>query len=227
MISLNGITKKYDNRTVLCDLHLKIDEGESICITGESGVGKSTLLNIIGMLDTDYDGEYLYKENVITQCDSDEFRNRHIGFIFQQFNLLSNLSIIDNILLPYTFCDKDFPDIYIYINTLLDRFGLKYYKERAVNTLSGGEQQRVALIRSIILNPMLIIADEPTGNLDERNGRLVVDFLHEMNNAGKSIVVVTHNTKFAREFDTKYKIKGGRLYENPSGFKNNKVVFHT
>lgn len=214
MIELKKITKAYGEKVILDKLNLKVETGEYISITGDSGAGKSTLLNIIGTLDYEYSGEYVYNEKVLKR--KKEFnihRNKEIGFIFQQYNLIPNLSAYENIILPYTFFKGRIADIDKIIDNNLVRFNMKDKKHQVVNTLSGGEQQRIALLRSILLDPNIIVADEPTGNLDRNNAAIILDFLSEMNDLGKTIIVVTHDIEFSKQAKKSYMIAGGKLHE--------------
>ncbi|MBQ9701292.1 MAG: ABC transporter ATP-binding protein [Lachnospiraceae bacterium] len=213
ILSLHNISKSYGLKKVLDNINLNIKEGEYISITGESGAGKSTLLNIIGGLDYAYEGEYYFQECLLVEKKLSQFRNKHIGFIFQQYNLLSSLSSKENVLLPYVYCKKDIDGIEQRCEELFEKFSLKDQKEQIVSTLSGGEKQRVALLRSIIMDPDIILADEPTGNLDNKNAMLVREFLKEMNMYGKTIIVVTHDIEFANEAKRHMHISGGGLYE--------------
>ncbi len=213
LITLKHITKTFGNRSVLEDVCLDIDDGEYISVIGESGAGKSTLMNIIGLLDSEFGGEYLFRGAPIDRKHANLFRNEHVGYIFQQYNLLPTLTAYDNVMLPYAFSDKNYGNIEERAETLFRHFGLWEIRDQEVAKMSGGEKQRVALIRSIILEPEILIADEPTGNLDSRNAQLTQTFLEEMHQQGKTIIVVTHDEAFAKKADRIYRIQGGRLDE--------------
>ena len=213
MIELKSIIKKYGKKTILNEVDLQISEGDYISIIGDSGAGKSTLMNIIGTLDSDYSGEYYFKGERLQKRFINDFRNRHIGFIFQQYNLIPNLSVYENVFVPYVYHKNKIIDIHSRANGLLEKFNLYSNRNQIINTLSGGEQQRIALIRSVLLDPQIIIADEPTGNLDEKNSKIIHDFLQLQNDNNKTIIVVTHDLKFAEQSKKTYIIKDGYLYE--------------
>ena len=213
LLSLKGIRKTYGTHVVLDDLQLQIYRGDYLAITGESGAGKSTLMNIIGTLDEHYQGEYCYRGRVIRPNERNEFRNAHMGFIFQQYNLLPGLTVEENVLLPYMYGKGRKEDIKARGENLLHRFKLYELKDKTAACLSGGEKQRVALARSLILEPEILLADEPTGNLDKGNARRVQEFLAEMHAEGKTIVLVTHDPEFAALAGRRVKITGGKAYE--------------
>jgi len=215
MIELINITKKYNNKVILNNISLSIKQEEYIAIIGQSGAGKSTLMNIIGTLDNEFEGDYYFENTKLTKSkEINNYRNSKIGFIFQQYNLVSNLSSFENILLPYVFCADKIPGINDRIDSLLDRFNLLEQKNQIINTLSGGEQQRIALVRSIVLNPDIIIADEPTGNLDKKNSEVIQNFLFDMNSSGKTIIIVTHDLELAKKSKRTYLISGGSISES-------------
>ncbi len=213
MITLKNIVKNYGNKTVLNDICLNIEKGDYISIAGQSGAGKSTLMHIIGTLDIEFKGEYIFEGSPLNKKTLNEFRNANIGFLFQQYNLIPNLTVLENILMPYVFHCKKIKDIDARADELLLQFRMSDNKKQLVNTLSGGEQQRIALVRSILLDPPIIIADEPTGNLDKGNSRIIRDFLKNMNENGKTVIVVTHDMEFAKEAKKEYIIENGKLNE--------------
>lgn len=213
LVSLSKIRKVFGQKTVLNDISIDINQGDYISVVGESGAGKSTFMNIIGLLDRNYDGDYYYNGKRLTLREQDGFRNRHIGFIFQQYNLISNISAKENVMLPYTYYNGSLYNIENRCSELFERFGLTSQMNQIVNTLSGGEKQRVALMRSILLDPEIVLADEPTGNLDKNNSIIIRDFLKDINSEGKTIVVVTHDMSFANDASIKLKIESGGLYE--------------
>lgn len=214
IIELKNITKQFDGKIVLNDICLDIKVGDYISVVGASGAGKSTLMNIIGALDNEYDGEYYYKGKRLKDKEMDRYRNQKLGFIFQQFNLIPTLSAYDNVMLPYVYSSADSKDIEEKCRELFSRFNLHNQENQIVNTLSGGEKQRIALIRSIIMNPEIILADEPTGNLDKNNARLIQAFLEKMNETGKTIIVVTHDSDFANQSKRKLYISEGKILED-------------
>lgn len=214
IIELKNITKRFEEKVVLNDVCLGIEEGDYISVVGASGAGKSTLMNIIGALDNQYDGEYFYRGQLLKRREMDRYRNEKLGFIFQQFNLIPTLSAYDNVMLPYVYSALDNQEIEEECEELFVRFNLHNQKNQIVNTLSGGEKQRIALIRSIIMKPEIILADEPTGNLDMDNARLIRSFLKQMNEEGKTVIVVTHDNTFANEAKRKLRISGGKIIED-------------
>lgn len=213
IISLQNIRKEYNGNVVLDDVNIEIAAGEFVSVVGESGAGKSTLMNIVGALDSDYVGRYYFENELITKQNQNTFRNRHIGFLFQQFNLLPLLTARENVMFPYLFCREVIPDVEKRCDELFKMFDMTKKCNQKVNTMSGGEKQRVALLRSIIMNPEIILADEPTGNLDKKNALLVRDFLKEMNRKGKTVIVVTHDLEFAGEAQRYLQIGKGKVSE--------------
>ena len=213
LLELRNINKSFGDKNVLEDIRLKIFTGDYISITGASGSGKSTLVNILAFLDNDFRGEYLFNGNTVKKDKQAEFRNRHLGFIFQQYNLIPQLTAYENAILPYSFFRGNIPDFKEKITEMFTLFGLEKQMNQVVNTLSGGEKQRVAMIRSISLDPEIIIADEPTGNLDENNSVIVRKYLKMLNKLGKTIIVVTHDLPFADEAKRKLRLSGGKLDE--------------
>lgn len=214
MINLQNVYKRYDKHIVLNNINLKIEAGEYISFIGKSGSGKSTLLNIIGTIDFDYEGKYIFnkimlKKNTIPKG----LRGEKIGYIFQQYNLIPNISVYDNIILPFFYSNKDIDSLQDKIDTELIYFDLMDKKNQKTSTLSGGEQQRVTIIRSIIMNPDVIIADEPTGNLDKSNAEIVEKFLQNENLKGKTIILVTHNKQLAMQAQKTFMIEKGDLIQ--------------
>jgi len=200
LISVKNITKDYQLGDVLTNVlkgvSFDIRDGEFVSIMGSSGSGKSTLMYILGFLDKYTSGKYFFERQDISILDDDklaEFRNEKVGFIFQSYNLLQRTTVLDNVLLPTTYlvdCDvKKAEDDAI---KLLKRVGLGHRMKHRPNQLSGGEQQRVAIVRALINNPHLILADEPTGNLDSKSGEEIMEILQDLNKEGKTIIMVTH-----------------------------------
>lgn len=213
ILSLQNIYKAFGDRVVLNHVDLAIESGEYVSIVGASGAGKSTLMNILGLLDQNFDGTYSFNGKTLSKREHTRFRNRHLGFIFQQYNLIPSLTSKENILLPCAYTTRKTQEAERICEQMLQKFGLEKQKNQPVNTLSGGEKQRIALIRSVIMDPEILLADEPTGNLDENSGGRVRDFLKEMNHAGKTVIVVTHDLKFAQEAGRRLKVEGGELRE--------------
>lgn len=218
LIELNDIYKIYymgDEEVHASDgVSLKIYEGEFVAIVGKSGSGKSTLMNIIGALDVPTEGEYyLGGENVSEMSDNQlaEIRNRMIGFIFQQYNLLPKLTILENVELPLLYSKMDKWDRRERALEALDRVGIKEKWRSYPSQLSGGQQQRVSIARALAGNPSLILADEPTGALDSKTSREVLDFLRKLNDEGNTIVIITHDNSIALEAKRVVRISDGKI----------------
>lgn len=218
LIELNDIYKIYymgDEEVHASDgVSLKIYEGEFVAIVGKSGSGKSTLMNIIGALDVPTEGEYyLGGENVSEMSDNQlaEIRNRMIGFIFQQYNLLPKLTILENVELPLLYSKMDKWERRERALEALDRVGIKEKWRSYPSQLSGGQQQRVSIARALAGNPSLILADEPTGALDSKTSREVLDFLRKLNDEGNTIVIITHDNSIALEAKRVVRISDGKI----------------
>ena len=213
MIYLNGISRTFNNKIILRNVNLEVEKGEFIAILGSSGSGKTTLLNILGLLDKDFKGELkLSNHRILPKRDYTDFRAIHIGFIFQLYYLLPKLNIMENIMLPYQYLrDYDKEIIAERQKKLFELFGLNELENQPIETLSGGEKQRVAIARSLIHEPSILICDEPTGNLDEVNSSKVLEVLKLEQKKNKTIVVVTHSLSLANNADKIYELKGGEL----------------
>jgi len=221
LLELNNISKSFDtpsgvnSLTILDNLSFRVDEGESVSIVGPSGSGKSTLLNIIGTLDKPTSGEVLFNGHDLLKCDQNtlaEIRNKEIGFIFQLHHLLPQCTVIENVLIP-TLADKikyDNGEQIQRAKTLLEKVGLQDRSDYFPGQLSGGELQRVAVVRALINNPKLILADEPTGSLDNKSSLLLTDLLKHIEKK-VSLVMVTHSTEIASLMDKKYSLENGQL----------------
>ena len=201
---------------VLRGLDLDLEEGERLAIVGESGVGKSTLLHIIGTLDRPSSGQVLYRGKEMSAMDEDalsEFRNRDVGFVFQFHYLLPDFNALENVMLPALIQGWEWERARAGAMKLLDRVGLKERVDHRPGKLSGGEQQRVAVARSVILEPQLILADETTGDLDPRTGEEIQELLFRLNEeAGLALVVATHNRRFAERIGRQVELREGRLF---------------
>ncbi|HEY5575608.1 MAG TPA: ABC transporter ATP-binding protein [Clostridiaceae bacterium] len=216
MIVLTDISKIYKSGEVetaaLKNINLTIEEGEFVVILGPSGSGKSTLLNVISGLDTVTSGKIMFREENLTELSDDEmteFRREHLGFIFQQYNLLQNLTVYENVQIG-----SDIGKNPLNIDELLGKVGLAAARNKYPHQLSGGEQQRVSVARSLAKNPDIIFCDEPTGSLDEKNSKQVLQVLQELNSEyRKTVVVITHNLGIAKMADKVIKMNSGLITE--------------
>ncbi len=220
MISLKGIHKTImDGRRelrVLDDISLSIDQGEFASIIGPSGSGKSTLMNVLGLLDKPSGGEYLFAGESVSRLSGGRlatFRNRRIGFVFQSFMLMPRMSVLENAELPLLYSRLSHHERRQRCEAALEGVGMKdKIKQRAVN-LSGGEKQRVAIARALVNNPDLILADEPTGNLDDATKNGILQIFTDLKSQGRTIVMVTHDIEAARIADRCLRIQHGRISE--------------
>ena len=232
MIELKKVYKEYVNdevvTKVLFDINLKINKGEYIAIMGPSGSGKSTLMHILGLLDTPTKGEYFFNNKKVSKMEDEElskYRNKKIGFVFQNFNLLPKTSVWDNVYLPL-FYSKDKVNIKD-VDKSIEEVGLKHRRDYLSNQLSGGEKQRVAIARSLVNNPDIIFADEPTGNLDSKTGLQIVSILKKLNDHGKTIILVTHE-KITSEYANRIiSMNDGKITKDTEEFKTRKVDKNT
>ncbi|MDA3897230.1 MAG: ABC transporter ATP-binding protein [Desulfobacteraceae bacterium] len=221
LLSLVDINKSYRNNgakiDVLSDLSVDIFPGETIAIVGESGIGKSTLLHILGTLDRPDSGTLAYKNSDVFEFDKKklaDFRNKTMGFVFQFHYLLSEFSALENVMMPGLIKGLKSGDSNRRAQAILIRVGLKDRLNHRVSDLSGGEQQRVALARALVLNPAILLADEPTGNLDKKNSKQVHDLLFELNEEfNMTIITVTHNMQLAEYMNRQMTLVEGTLVE--------------
>src|SRR6266404_5737869 len=220
MIKLDAVNKIFYTDELethaLSDIHLEIKQGEYVAIAGPSGCGKSTLLSLIGLLDSPTNGEYSIKgESVarLTVADRCRIRNREIGFIFQAFNLIGDLSVYQNVELPLTFRDMGTAERKKRVQEALDRVEMAHRMKHYPAQLSGGQQQRVAVARALVGAPAILLADEPTGNLDSKNGEAVMELLRELHLEGATICMVTHDPRFARYAQRTVNLFDGRIVE--------------
>ena len=218
LIQLKDIYKVYqmgDEEVRASDgISLTIEKGEFVAIVGKSGSGKSTLMNIIGALDVPTEGEYLLDgQDVSDMTDNQlaQIRNTMIGFVFQQYNLLPKLNLLENVELPLLYAGMDAWERRVRAMESLERVGLKEKWRNFPKQLSGGQQQRVSIARALAGNPSLILADEPTGALDSKTGREVLDFLKKLNREGNTIVMITHDSSIALEAERVVRIIDGRI----------------
>ncbi|MGA8151838.1 MAG: ABC transporter ATP-binding protein [Terriglobales bacterium] len=220
MISMENITKVFYTDEVethaLSGIHMQIRKGEYVSIAGPSGSGKSTLLALIGLLDSPSDGTYILNEHPVANLNISErsrIRNREIGFIFQSFNLIGDLSVYENVELPLTYRGMASAERKQRVQTALERVGMSHRTKHYPSQLSGGQQQRVAVARALAGSPAILLADEPTGNLDSRNAEAVMDLLRELHREGATICMVTHDPRFARHADRQIHLFDGRVVE--------------
>jgi putative ABC transport system ATP-binding protein len=200
----------------LSGIHLEIQKGEYVSIAGPSGCGKSTLLSILGLLDSPSDGEYVLNSKPVQGLSLSErarIRNREIGFIFQSFNLIGDLSVYENVELPLTYRGMSSGERKEKVNAALERVGMAHRAKHLPSQLSGGQQQRVAVARAVCGDPAILLADEPTGNLDSTNGEAVMDLLRELHRGGATICMVTHDARFAKHADRSIHLFDGRIVE--------------
>ncbi|WP_373531631.1 ABC transporter ATP-binding protein [Vampirovibrio sp.] len=219
MIRTQNIQKSYvigeERVKVLHGVDLEIQPGEMVALTGSSGSGKSTLMNILGCLDKPDEGAYFLAGEDVAQLSEDELaviRNQRIGFVFQTFNLLPRMSALENVGLPLMYAGETNPQAKA--REALTTVGLASRVDHEPNQLSGGQRQRVAIARAIINNPAIILADEPTGNLDSQTGLEVMDLFTELNRQGRTIIIVTHEPEIAAYCHRQIKMKDGRLLED-------------
>ncbi len=222
MIQMHDLNKVYRTSnvetTALNHINLEINAGEFIAIMGPSGCGKSTLLNVMGMLDTPTTGRYTFRdENVSDYSERKlaDFRKHNIGFIFQSFNLVDELTVAENVELPLLYQKVPAKERRERVQAVLERVNIAHRADHRPQQLSGGQQQRVAVARAVVTNPNLILADEPTGNLDTVNGEEVLDLLNQLNSDGTTIVMVTHDPSHANHASrTVHMLDGRVLSEN-------------
>lgn len=205
MIKAVNLTKVFRTESVettaLNGIHLEINEGEFLAIMGPSGCGKSTLLNLLGLLDNPTSGELWFQGKDVaryTENNRTDLRNENLGFVFQSFNLIDELTVFENVELPLLYAGVPLKERITRVNAALDRMQIAHRAEHYPQQLSGGQQQRVAIARAIVTNPQIILADEPTGNLDSVNGSEVMNLLLELNKEGSTVVMVTHSEENAR-----------------------------
>ena len=220
LIHLESVTKVFVTDEVethaLAGVHLDINKGEYISIAGPSGCGKSTLLAILGLLDSPSDGAYTLNGKPVQGLKMSErarIRNREIGFIFQAFNLIGDLTVYENVELPLTYRGMPSSERKKRVHEALERVGMSHRVKHYPSQLSGGQQQRVAVARALGGDPSILLADEPTGNLDSANGEQVMDLLRELHRSGSTICIVTHDPRYARYADRSVHLFDGRVVE--------------
>jgi len=220
LIRLEGLTKVFYTDEVethaLSGIHLDIQRGEYVAISGPSGCGKSTLLSILGLLDSPTEGTYVLNDKSVQGLNLSErarIRNREIGFIFQSFNLIGDLTVFENVELPLTYRGMKASERKERVHQALERVGMAHRAKHLPSQLSGGQQQRVAVARALVGHPSILLADEPTGNLDSKNGDAVMELLRDLHRSGSTICMVTHDPRFARHADRTIHLFDGRVVD--------------
>ena len=220
LIRLEGIKKVFYTDEVethaLSDIHLDIRHGEYVAIAGPSGCGKTTLLSILGLLDSPTEGTYTLDGQPVARLTASErarVRNRQIGFIFQAFNLIGDLTVYENVELPLTYRGMPSDERRSRVQSALERVGMSHRMKHFPAQLSGGQQQRVAVARAVAGDPAILLADEPTGNLDSTNGEAVMELLRELHQGGATICMVTHDPRYARHADRSVHLFDGKVVE--------------
>jgi putative ABC transport system ATP-binding protein len=220
LIRLESIKKVFYTDEVethaLSDIHLEVRNGEYVAIAGPSGCGKTTLLSILGLLDSPTDGTYMLDGQPVAKlsaADRARVRNRQIGFIFQAFNLIGDLTVYENVELPLTYRGMPSDERRKRVQAALERVGMSHRMKHFPAQLSGGQQQRVAVARAVAGDPAILLADEPTGNLDSTNGEAVMELLRELHQGGATICMVTHDPRYARHADRSVHLFDGKVVE--------------
>jgi putative ABC transport system ATP-binding protein len=220
LIKLDGIKKVFYTDEVethaLSGIHLDIRKGEYVSIAGPSGCGKSTLLSILGLLDSPTEGSFTLNGQPVANLDHAQrarIRNREVGFIFQSFNLIGDLTVFENVELPLTYRGTSAAERKQRVTGALERVGMAHRMKHYPSQLSGGQQQRVAVARALGGKPSILLADEPTGNLDSKNGEAVMELLRELHREGATICMVTHDPRFARHAERNIHLFDGRIVE--------------
>ena len=220
ILTMRGITKHYlvgsEEQTVLRNIDLTVEKGEFVAVLGPSGSGKSTLMNIIGCLDIPSSGSYILHGRDVSGLDENDLaqvRSKEIGFIFQSFQLLPRLDAIMNVELPLVYAGVPERERSRLARVMLERVGLAEKLHSYPNQLSGGQQQRVAIARALVNNPSILLADEPTGALDQQTGKQVMNLFHDLNEEGHTIIMITHDSKIARHASRIVRLLDGELSE--------------
>ncbi|HTE52301.1 MAG TPA: ABC transporter ATP-binding protein [Kofleriaceae bacterium] len=224
ILQLDGVNKVFETDEVethaLLDIHLEIRRGDYVCISGPSGSGKTTLLSILGLLDSPTHGAYLLDQEPVANLSSSQralVRNKKIGFIFQSFNLIGDLTVYENVELPLTYQRMSASDRKQRVEAALERVGMAHRRNHMPSQLSGGQQQRVAVARAVAGEPLILLADEPTGNLDTKNGDMVMKLLDELHDAGATICMVTHNEVYAQHARRSVHLLDGQIVDESRG----------
>ncbi len=220
LIELKGVSKVFFTDEVethaLSGIDLAIEKGDYVSISGPSGCGKSTLLSILGLLDTPTDGEYRLNSQQVANLNLSQrarIRNREVGFIFQAFNLIGDLTVYENVEVPLTYRGMPSAERKQKVQVALERVGMSHRMKHYPSQLSGGQQQRVAVARAVVGDPSMVLADEPTGNLDSTNGEAVMDLMSELHQGGATICMVTHDPRYASYAKRSVHLFDGRVVE--------------
>ena len=220
LIRLENISKVFLTDEVethaLIDIHLEVEQGEYLSIAGPSGCGKSTLLSILGLLDSPTKGHYALGAQPVAELSAPQrarIRNRQVGFIFQSFNLIGDLDVFENVELPLTYRGMSGAERKQKTQVALEKVGMAHRMKHYPAQLSGGQQQRVAVARALVGDPLILLADEPTGNLDSRNGEAVMELLRDLHRNGATICMVTHDERYTRQADRTVHLFDGRIVD--------------
>lgn len=216
MIKLEGLCKTYGENNVLKNIDLEINKGEFLMITGTSGCGKTSLMNILGLMDTKTSGKYYFNGediDTIDEVQKSKIRNTLFGFVFQSFNLINDFTVIENIEMPMGIYGINKSERKERVDTLLKKFDISDKGQSLTSQLSGGQKQRVAIARAISNNPSVIFADEPTGNLDENNTQTVLNIFRKLNQDGITIVIITHDRELLKYADRVVELDYGKIKE--------------
>lgn len=223
LLRLEGVTKVFLTDEVethaLSGVHLEIGKGEFVSIAGPSGCGKSTLLAILGLLDSPTEGEYVLSGKPVADLpivERAQIRNREVGFVFQSFNLIGDLTVFQNVELPLTYRGVRASERRERVRAALERVGMSHRERHLPSQLSGGQQQRIAVARAIAGDPLIVLADEPTGNLDSAHGEAVMDLLGELHSAGATVCMVTHDPRYASYADRMIHLFDGQVVQEQS-----------
>jgi len=221
VIDLKGIKKIYKGKGIhtvaLNDINLSIDAGEFLCIMGRSGSGKTTLLNVLGCMDDFDEGEYIFDGIDVKKLKSRElasFRSKNVGFVFQSFNLIDDMNVLENVEVPLGYAGMPSKKRMQTALEMIKKLGMQDKIKHYPSELSGGQQQRVAIARALANNPKIILADEPTGNLDSENGEMIMTLLKNLNEEGKTIILVTHDMSVAKYAKRKIIMNDGKIINN-------------
>jgi len=221
LIHLQSVNKVFYTEEVethaLSGVHLEINKGEYLSIAGPSGCGKSTLLSILGLLDSPSEGQYTLNGQAVADLSMSQrarIRNKEVGFIFQAFNLIGDLTVYENVELPLTYRGTPSAERKTRVQQALERVGMSHRMKHYPAQLSGGQQQRVAVARAVVGDPSILLADEPTGNLDSTNGEAVMDLMRELHAGGATICMVTHDPRYASYADRTIRLFDGRIVED-------------